>query len=69
LPHQKSIRNFIDASDKNLNEIIFMIGQSPLYWKNKVLSNRGEDRKMLTMNQKKAVTRELQNRYQRAKKK
>jgi len=67
LPHQKSIPNFIDASNKNLNEIIFIIGQSLLYWKNKDLSNRGENRKMLTMRQKKAVTRELQNRYQKAK--
>jgi len=69
LPHQKSIPNFIDASNKNLNEIIFIIGQSLLYWKNKDLSNRGEDRKMLTMTQKKAVTRELQDRYQKSSKK
>jgi len=31
LPHQKSIPNFIDASDKKVLQMILIIGQSPLY--------------------------------------
>jgi len=34
LPHQKSTPNFIAASYKKVLQIIFIIEQSPLYWKN-----------------------------------
>lgn len=34
MPYQKSKQKSIDASHKKLKEIIFIIGQSLLYWKN-----------------------------------
>ena len=37
LPHQKSIPNCIDASYKNLNEIILIIEQSLVYFENKFI--------------------------------